>query len=212
MTFDTIEQNKNTDWFRERTIDLFPNVLYFAKPERYFQVSEEVKTALEDVNWRTKPDWGKTHLMSDPTFKENFIEKNNLKIFKQEIDHHVGLYAKKHHVVLKKFTKNYDILDSWASKFEYGDYGHIQNYGYADITGIYYYKRPTANNKTGNIFFNPSGSGFTSNTLYRKLVRSAFYFPEGTLLLFPGFLSHGFASNEVDRETITVTFNIKLRT
>ena len=150
----------------------------------------------------------------DPTFKKNFIEDNNFKILKQEIEYHVGQFAKLHAVNLKQFSKNYDIVESWAAKFGPGEYAHIHNHGYADIAGVYYYKRPLSKQQregNGNIFFTAPGPEYTSNPFYAKMARASWYFPEGTLVLFPGFLPHGVETNETDKDRISLSFNIKLR-
>ncbi len=212
MIINNLEQDKNQSWFKENQVNLFYSKIYYCKIERYQSVDAELKEALKDVDWRRKDSWGKTHFLSDPTFKENFIEEKNLKIFKQEIEYHVGQYTKLHGKVLKKFAKNYDIVDSWAAKFEPGDYAHVHNHGYADIAGVYYYKRPTSKSKhCGNIFFNAPGPEYNANPLYSPMARASWYFPEGTLVLFPGFLPHGVETNETEKDRISISFNIRLR-
>lgn len=214
MLVNNSEINKNQDWFQENQVNLFYSKIYYCKIQRFHPVDEEIKTALKDVQWGKRLSWGATHQLSDPTFKENFIEDNNFKILKQEIEYHVGQFAKLHAVNLKQFSKNYDIVESWAAKFGPGEYAHIHNHGYADIAGVYYYKRPLSKQQkegNGNIFFTAPGPEYTSNPLYNRMARASWYFPEGTLVLFPGFLPHGVETNETDKDRISLSFNIKLR-
>lgn len=214
MIINNKEVNKNQDWFQENQVNLFYSKIYYCKIQRFQLVEEEIKTALKDVQWGKRLSWGATHQFSDPTFKKNFIEDNNFKILKQEIEYHVGQFAKLHAVNLKQFSKNYDIVESWAAKFGPGEYAHIHNHGYADIAGVYYYKRPLSKQQregNGNIFFTAPGPEYTSNPFYAKMARASWYFPEGTLVLFPGFLPHGVETNETDKDRISLSFNIKLR-
>ena len=42
------------------------------------EIQQEIDTVARDIGFKHSEGWGQTHYLSDPTFKENFIEDNKL--------------------------------------------------------------------------------------------------------------------------------------
>ena len=62
--------------------NIFPTPIYYSIVDNLQTVQEELSNCIESIEFGINSRWGKTHYLSDPTFKTNFIQKYNLNNFK----------------------------------------------------------------------------------------------------------------------------------
>ncbi len=186
--------------------NIFPTPIYYSIVDNLQTVQEEISNCIESIEFGINSRWGKTHYLSDPTFKTNFIQKYNLNNFKKTLDTHLTYYCSE----MGLSCKPYKITSSWMSLFRKNNYGHIHNHGYVDVSGVYYFK---TNEDDGKIFFLCPTPSMESSFLYQDLAVRWEHKPiVGKLLLFPGWLSHGIQTNETDDDRISLSFNINFLT
>ena len=57
--------------------NLYPTPIYWVeKLDNFDEIQNEITEAIKEVEFGMKGDWGATHFLSDPSFKDNFIIKN----------------------------------------------------------------------------------------------------------------------------------------
>ena len=70
--------------------NLYPTPIYWVeKVDNFDEIQNEITTAVKEVEFGMKGDWGATHFLSDPTFKDNFIIKNDLNFLRDQIVYHL---------------------------------------------------------------------------------------------------------------------------
>ena len=165
------------------------------------EIQQEIDSVARGVGFKHSEGWGQTHYLSDPTFKENFIEDNKLDTLKKELDKHVEKYCDE--LEFKKDLFSYRIESSWLSLFQKNSYGHIHDHGSSDISGVYYHK---TNGDDGSIFF---VSPAPSSSRPVQICNTRLTYPPitGGLILFPGWLRHGIETNTTDNTRISLSFN-----
>ena len=172
-------------------------------------IQVELHPSIERTVVNSIDGWGSTHKLSTETFMDNFIEDNNLVIFKKEIYRNVSEF-----LYDTKFDTNphyneslrVKIKSSWVSLFEKHDYAHIHDHGDADMSGVYYYK---VDESHGDFFVDCPFPSMGGSYPFFQLTNRMSYKPcTGTMYLFPGFLSHGVCTNTSDETRISVAFNI----
>tara|TARA_B100000073_G_scaffold105008_1_gene84199 strand:+ start:1733 stop:2308 length:576 start_codon:yes stop_codon:yes gene_type:complete len=167
-------------------------------------IQEELLGKLDEVDFNMKEAWGNTHYLSDPTFKENFLIEKECTLFNQELGNHIGSYVRECGVPVS----GYKIVSSWLTCMRKGNYAHIHNHGNSHISGVYYIKRQS---NDGNIFFTSPNPCATSNPLTSSSARMiAGGVPEGVIMLWPGFLSHGVETCNNVEDRISLSFNIDI--
>ncbi len=186
-------------------ISAFPTPVYTNKIRGSFfdEVQEEIGNSLSKVDFKFNDNFGETHLLSDPTFLENYIEKHSLDSLSSVIKQNVQKY-----MIDIGYTQElkYRIASSWIALFKPGNYGHVHDHGITDISGVYYHK---TSGKDGNIYFESPNSNLVSSVPFNHLSHPITYDPEeGGLLLFPGWLKHGIKKNTTDETRISLSFNL----
>jgi len=191
---------------------VFPTPVYNNKIRGsvFDEVQEEIGNSLSKVDFKFNDNFGETHLLSDPTFLENYIEKHSLDSLLSVINQNVEQYMINigNIPIENSDTQKlkYRIASSWIALFKPGHYGHVHDHGITDISGVYYYK---TNGKDGNIYFESPNSNLVSSVPFNHLSNPVTYDPEeGGLLLFPGWLKHGIKKNTTDDTRISLSFNI----
>lgn len=149
-----------------------------------------------------------THKISDPTFRSNLIEDENLVEFKSVLMHHVYEYTRMLGMEFEK-SKVFRIQESWMTNTGKGEFAHIHHHHLStDLSGAYYYK--TSGDDGAIFFMNPCP--MFSTFLLEHLKNTFTITPQvGKLLLFPSWLEHGVHINNTDHERISVSFNINFR-
>ena len=112
---------------------LYSTPIYSDYIENEKLVSDEIDAAIQKINFSHREDWGITHLLSDSNFKENLIEKYNLKNLKNEIDVMLKQYLKGLFKLPENFEGelgDYFISHSWIAMFEKGHYGMEHAWGH----------------------------------------------------------------------------------
>ena len=56
---------------------LFPVPLYSAQVDKFDAIQHEITTGVKNSKFSYKPEWGRTHYLSDPTFSENWLVKHS---------------------------------------------------------------------------------------------------------------------------------------
>ena len=183
------------------TQSLYSTPLYSEAPIKNFEkIQTEIREYLRGEKFRYVPRWGKTHLLSDPSFRSNPIE--SLPLFKEELDQHVKRYCYD-----IGYYSEYKIQTSWFTKCKKGDYAHIHSHGHMDISGVYYYK---TNGKDGDLFFESPINGIDTNFVFLHLADHMCHSPiEGKIILFPSYLKHGVRRNETNNVRISLSFNLQ---
>lgn len=169
---------------------LFPIPVYAEKVSNFEQIQAELSKAIDKTKFSMKEDWGATHYLSDPNFKENYLTKHKCDTLLFEISMHLQKYAQTFPV-----SNDLRVTQSWAALFTKYNYGHIHDH-IGTVSGVYYYKTKGTN---GNIFFSPEHS-------YQGRVN--FVGEEGMILLFPSHLRHGITTNTTDKTRISISFNL----
>jgi len=180
---------------------------YFSKVQAEFDKVADKLTA--SGSFKHNDSWmPHTHKISDPTFRSNLIEDENLVEFKNVLMHHVYEYTRMLGMEFEK-SKVFRIRESWMTNTVKGEYAHIHNHHLSvDLSGVYYYKT-TGND--GDIFFMNPCPMFTTFML-EHLNNNFVIKPQvGKLLLFPSWLEHGVHINNTDHERMSVSFNINFR-
>ena len=181
---------------------LFPTPIYYSFLDNIEDVQKEVLNCVNNLEFEMNDRWGKTHYLSDPSFKTNLVDQYNLKIFKKNLNIHLTRYCNE----IGLLCKPYKVTSSWMSLFKKDNYGHIHHHGDVDISGVYYVK---TNQEDGKIFFLCPTPCMESSFLYQDLASRWSHKPMvGKILLFPGWLSHGIETNKTDNERMSLSFNI----
>ena len=76
------------------TESIFGTPLYYNELDNYEKVQQDFDEPLVNTTWEMNPQWGQTHYLSDPTFKEHLFEMYPLENFKKEIDKNLKLFCK----------------------------------------------------------------------------------------------------------------------
>ena len=184
---------------------IFPTPIYYSGVEVYSldDITKEIDDALDKTEFSYRSDWGKTHHLSDTTFKQNFIVDNALDTLQDEIRHHILVYLA--NVACPK-PREYDITSSWVSLFKPGDYGHIHTHGYYDISGVYYH---STNGEDGDLFFNSPDTNLSTSYCFEQASWPWIHSPQkGKISLFPSWVPHGIQTNETDSDRVSISFNI----
>ena len=184
------------------TQQLYSTPIYSEVPIKNFEkIQREIREHLREEKFNYVGRWGKTHLLSDPTFRSNPLKKS-LPLFKEELNEHVKRYCYD-----IGYYSEYKIHSSWFTKFTKGDYAHTHSHGHLDISGVYYYK---TNGKDGDLFFESPVSAVDSSFVYLHLADHMCHSPgEGKIILFPSYLKHGVRRNETNNVRISLSFNLQ---
>ena len=178
---------------------LYPTPIYRSVVDNYKNINEKIDTFINDVEFCTPSGWGSTLFLTP--LEGNVLKKYGLKKLSNEIDRHLSQYCKE-----LKFSKRRYKIDAWFSRFEYGNYAHIHNHGYADISGVYYYR---SNLNDGNLFFVSPNPYLDGSSMCFSRGRANYESTPGSIMMFPGWLKHGVYTNTTDNTRISISFNIE---
>jgi hypothetical protein len=168
--------------------------------EKFLDVHKQIT---DEGKFRLREDWQSLKL-SDPTFKENLIEKYNCNEFMNALTKHVFTYINA--INFGNQNTRFKLMSSWMTSYTKKEYAHIHSHADADISGVYYVK---SSGEDGNIFFQNPNKLMTASHVYNQLYDRVTYKPEpGRIILFPGWLEHGVLTNTTDNERVSVSFNI----
>ena len=170
--------------------ELFSVPVYCENVSNFKEIQAELKKAVDNTTFGMRKDWGATHYLSDPTFKENCLVKHKCDTLLFEISMHVQKYAERLNV-----GKDLRVKESWVALFAKNNYGHIHDH-IGTISGVYYYRTKGSDS---NIFFSPQQS-------YQNRINVTA--EDGMLLLFPSHLRHGITTNTTKETRISISFNL----
>lgn len=186
-------------------VDLFPIPVYISEVTNLDNIQKEFTKILEKTDFFYNPIYRDSHKISDPSFRENIIVKNNCKYFLEELNHHTSLYLKLVNSSIDINTVEY-YMSSWMTVNEQGDYTAQHNHAAADLSGVYYVKTPE---DCGDLYFkNPNRAVSASYCFYQLPEVSVAKIKEGTIILFPSWLDHGVLSNRSVDKRVSISFNI----
>ena len=181
----------------------FATPVYYNYVNNKSSIQNQIQTALDKSTFGQAPGWGSsTHKVSDPTFGKNIIEDFSLNIVKQEIEHHVLEYAR---TLGGDQSRKFRISASWLTNTKSKEYTRIHNHGFADISGVYYFK---TNTMDGDLVFLSSNTNLAT-MIFANIKDTVSYKPEeGKIILFPGWLYHTVGENDTNDDRISLSFNI----
>ena len=180
-----------------------PVYMGMVRGSAFDNIQKEIEDSLPKVDFKYNDNFGETHYLSDPTFKEDYFKKHSLKNLKSAIGDHIQKYMD---IIGYTNDLKYHIDSSWVALFKPGHYGHIHDHGSVDISGVYYHK---TNGKDGKIFFESPNTNLASSVVFNHLSNSMTADPEeGKIILFPGWFKHGIKRNNTDETRISLSFNI----
>ena len=181
----------------------FATPIYFAKIDKVKEgeARKEFIEIKEKLNFYDTPVlWGKPQKLTTQNFEDDIIEEKNMKIIGQVIDDNLKIFLDALNFPKKKYK-----MTSWITSNSRGEYAPVHNHLNADISGVYYYQ---TNEKDGSIFFVTPTLAMT-NSIFSKFADNFYVKPEeGKLLMFPGWLQHGVATNTTDSIRSSLAFNI----
>ena len=180
----------------------FPTPIYSSQISDYDTIQTELEESYNTIDFSMNPNWGNTHYLSDPEFRENLIIKYNLENFYKEVHNHLNNYCES----IGFSIREYFISSSWFALFKKGNYAHVHNHGDCDIAGVYYFKKV---DDDGSLFF--CNSSQVAECSIFKTGRITTNCSEGDILLFPGWMDHGVETNNTDDDRISLSFNISFR-
>lgn len=179
---------------------LYPTPLYYGFVDNFKKIQSEIDKCIDDIPFKMK-EWGSTHYLHPTTFEENVFDTYKLNSLSEEIHKHLAQYCFQIKFPMTKYN-----VRSWFTKFERSHYAHVHNHGFTDISGVYYYK---TSGDDGDILFNSPNPFLDTSKCFFNIQPSWTHKPvEGKILLFPGWLRHGVATNETDNTRISISFNI----
>ena len=190
--------------------NLYPTPLYYSSVDNYSEIKEEISNLLLDIDFKTNPEWGNNHQLSDTNFKLNFLESSDL--LRTEVHRHIGNFLQeiKFQTSLEYNGKvEYAIPSSWVAKYDRGEYAHVHSHAHHELSGVYYHD---VKGDHGKFFIEcPVGPMSSSFLLNHKSLSTKITPQPGMILLFPGYLRHGVYANETDNSRISVSFNVSFK-
>ena len=183
---------------------LYPTQVYCAKVENFDSIQDEIQGVIEKSTFDYFSGFGETHKLSQhfgPSDSSYLM--GDLPIFNKELQTHIERYGKE----LKYYNNEYQVVNSWMTLFEKGDYAHIHNHNDVDFSGVYYYQKES---DTEDFFFESPVEGAKISAAYYG---GRIYPPThtGFLMLFPGWLYHGVDKIETDGKRYSISFNIEFK-
>jgi len=177
----------------------FPTPIYSSQISHYDIVQTELEESYNNIDFSMNPNWGNTHYLSDPEFRENLIIEYNLENFYKEVHNHLNNYCES----IEFPIREYFISSSWFALFKKGNYAHVHNHGDCDIAGVYYFKKSSDD---GSFFFTSPVPALDSSCF--RTGRVVLNPNEGEIIMFPGWLNHGVETNDTDEDRCSISFNI----
>ena len=170
-------------------LDLFPTKIYLVNVSNYDTIQSDLEEVEVGIDWENLWD---THYISDKTFTKTLVPDS----LGYEIANHVMRYTGR---------DDFRLTASWMTRLEPGQYAVAHQHGHSDLSGVYYYK---TNGDEGNLYFmNPALAATTS--IWSQAPNYHDIQPiQGSMVLFPGYLTHGIKTNTSPNTRISVSFNI----
>jgi len=180
---------------------VFATPIYFAMIDNAAEVKKEFNGLKDELNFYDTPElWGNPQKLTTQNFEDDILGAKNMQIISKVIDDHLKIFLD-----ALTFPKSKYRMTSWITSNSKGQYAPVHNHLNADISGVYYYQ---TNQKDGSIFF-VSPALVMTNSIFTKFSNNIYVKPEeGKLLLFPGWLQHGVATNTTDSVRSSLAFNI----
>jgi uncharacterized protein (TIGR02466 family) len=196
----------------ETIINLFPTPVYVNQVANFDKIQSELGQCYDDLvtnnRFQRPATWDQhTQVISDPTFGSNILEDYDLAAFKTELVTHVSNYIKamKSDIGYRR-PGNFTVKNAWIAVTNSGEFGHLHTHADADLSGVYYYQ---TTGKDGSFYIDNPNKVLMAGYCTHHLERRVMITPEpGKIILFPGWLEHGVASNQTKDTRISVSFNI----
>ena len=104
---------------------LYPTQVYCAEVENFDSIQDEIQSVIEKSTFDYFSGFGETHKLSQhfgPSDSSYLM--GDLPIFNKELQTHIERYGKE----LKYYNNEYQVVNSWMTLFEKGDYAHIHDH------------------------------------------------------------------------------------
>jgi uncharacterized protein (TIGR02466 family) len=186
----------------------FHTPIYYEFVEDFKNIQTELKNCVDQLHqeklFRKNPHWHSQSQQLSNTFTENLIEKFKLELFRKELDQHITRYLRGTGRPESAMPK-YQILSSWLTRTQKGEFSHRHNHGQADMSGVYYFQ---TNGHDGTINFHTPLTIMSHSYPFATRDVCGYYPEPGKILLFPGWLDHDVSENKTDSDRISMSFNI----
>ena len=170
-------------------LDLFPTRIYLDKVSDYDVIQSDLTEIESGIEWENLWD---THYISDKSFTKTIVPDS----LGREIAEHVVRYTGR---------DDFRITASWMTRLEPGQYAVAHQHGHSDLSGVYFFK---TNGEEGNLYFmNPALAATTSIWSQSKNYHDIQPI-QGSIVLFPGYLTHGIKTNTSHHDRLSLSFNI----
>ena len=180
---------------------IFDIPIYSCQINNLENVTHELNSCIDNIEFNMKEEWGQTHFLSDVNFQEDSIQKYKLSNLWNEINISLHLYCNE---INFKITDYH--MKSWFSLFKKNNYAHMHDHSGSDISGVYYHK---TNGNDGDLVFVNTNPYTKMSRCFNNYSPSWTHKPSvGKLILFPSWLQHGVKTNETDYTRVSFSFNI----
>ena len=189
---------------------LYPTMVYENDLMEVETINQEIDNIIDKVDFTSDHEFTEAHMMSGGHHEDDLISTYKLEVFSNVLSKNIKQYV----TSLKSFetnptppSMNYT-RQSWFTKMKKGHYSNIHHHGWADLSGVYYYK---TSGDDGSLFIQTSNPHLDTSKLFFKHGGVTLLPPKvGRLYLFPGWLRHGVRLNKTDNTRISLSFNIIL--
>tara|TARA_B100000427_G_scaffold221472_1_gene185204 strand:+ start:79 stop:687 length:609 start_codon:yes stop_codon:yes gene_type:complete len=184
---------------------LYPTMIYESDLMEVESVNQEIDNIIDKVEFTSDHQFTEAHMMSGGHQEDDLISKYKLEVFSKVLSKNIKQYL----TSMKSFDPSMSYTrQSWFTKMKKGHYSNIHNHGWADLSGVYYYK---TSGDDGSLFIQTSNPHLDTSKLFFKYGGVTPLPPKvGRLYLFPGWLRHGVRLNKTDNTRISLSFNIIL--
>ena len=200
-------------------------VISLREHQLFNEIQAELSEFIESqATFQYMEDWGKTHEVSASVM--NNLTKNDTDIIPADLFQKLSILPNvvEQEILGFAMSINSDLHpietarklryhSSWLSRFNEGDYAHTHEHRPHLISGVYYYQLPKQSKKRSGSFYIDSPVPFHHDgtigmqPMDRIYVGEALPIQEGTLILFPSYLSHGVTRNSEKTPRISASFN-----
>ena len=196
------------------TYNIFPTPIYINQADDVEKLQEELapKVKLIREGWNMVNPWDDTVKTSFKYGKPN-VQFNDMPYFMEQLETHVREYIatcgpEKRTDLLDEWK--IEIRDTWMNVSDKGDFQFVHMHSNNEISGCYYFdsEETTAikfENPSPNLEFGLFPRLFGVNTLEEYKPKT------GDFVLFPSYLKHGVKIHQEEKQRVSITFNIRLK-
>lgn len=167
------------------------------------QIQSEIQRAYQDHidRGRFVDPWNNERAgVTDGAFQGDLIEDFDMQFFRAVIIENFLHYASE----MRWRFKDFRITECWMVQSLKHQWGLVHAHNGSHVSGAYYFR---GTETEGDIYFESPMPMYDQSETHSAQI--AYYKPKtGRMLMWPGNLRHGVATNTTDRERVSLSFNI----